>query len=587
MTALSNSPDPRPALGRLTAPIAVVVVTWGCFASIGLAADPPGIVRSVTSGPWSAAATWSTKRVPAAGDHVQIRTGHRVVYDVESDAAIRAIHVAGTLAFAADRDTRLDVGLVRIEAGDDWKEGGFDCHHIPTKPHADAPRPALEVGTPDQPIPAEHRALIRLVYFEGEDKNSLPAIVCCAGRMDIHGAPLRRTWVKLARPATVNETRLYVSEDVSDWRVGDRVVVTATARQRPFAGHATAHVTDAPASEVRTLKGVDAYFESVLHRERGGRMVLEVDDPLKHPHRAEPGYAGEVANLSRNVVIESADPAGVRGHTMYHRHSTGSISYAEFRHLGKKGVLGRYPVHYHLVGDTMRGSSVVGASVWDSHNRWVTIHGTQYLVVRDCVGYRSVGHGYFLEDGTEVFNVLDRNLAIQALVGEPLLYLPIHIVWMELIIHPTALLVFQQAAPDGPLTAEQLHDGPKGGRRFFTRPGWAVIFGTGALMTLLLLLAYQQSLEAGADHARSVALVALVSAGAATAAILSRLRGRIAWLVTSATLLSAVVLVEIPALAAILHLTSLHLEDWLAAVLGGAAAASPAALLNVVGRGRR
>src|SRR5690606_38084444 len=29
------------------------------------------------------------------------------------------------------------------------------------------------------------------------------------------------------------------------------------------------------------------------------------------------------------------------------------------------------------------------------------------------------------------------------LLGFPVLYLPIHIVWLELIIHPTALLVFQ------------------------------------------------------------------------------------------------------------------------------------------------
>ncbi|MGH7173112.1 MAG: G8 domain-containing protein, partial [Gemmataceae bacterium] len=106
--------------------------------------------------------------------------------------------------------------------------------------------------------------------------------------------------------------------------------------------------------------------------------------------------------------------AGVRGHTMYHRHSAGAISYAEFRHLGKPGVLGRYPIHYHLVGDTMRGSSVIGASIWDSGNRWLTIHGTNYLVVRDCVGHGSAGHGFFLEDGTEVFNVLDRNLAVGA-----------------------------------------------------------------------------------------------------------------------------------------------------------------------------
>ena len=151
----------------------------------------------------------------------------------------------------------------------------------------------------------------------------------------------------------------------------------------------------------------------------GARQSLELDMPLTKPHRGG-DYSAEVANLSRNVVIESADPDGVRGHTMYHRHSTGSISYAEFRHLGKEGVLGRYPVHFHLTGDTMRGSAIIGASIWDSKNRWIAIHGARYLVVRDCIGFQSVGHGFFLEDGTEVFNVLDHNLAIQALVGRPL-----------------------------------------------------------------------------------------------------------------------------------------------------------------------
>ena len=40
--------------------------------------------------------------------------------------------------------------------------------------------------------------------------------------------------------------------------------------------------------------------------------------------------------------------------------------------------------------------------------------------MRDCVGYRSVGHGFFLEDGTEVDNILDGNLAVQAFEGKPL-----------------------------------------------------------------------------------------------------------------------------------------------------------------------
>jgi hypothetical protein len=105
---------------------------------------------------------------------------------------------------------------------------------------------------------------------------------------------------------------------------------------------------------------------------------------------------------------------------MYHVNSTGSVSYTEFRHLGKEGVLGRYALHFHLAAETMRGASVIGASFWDSGNRWLTIHGTNYLVVRDCVGYQSIGHGFFLEDGTEVFNVLDRNLGVQAFAGKPL-----------------------------------------------------------------------------------------------------------------------------------------------------------------------
>src|SRR5262249_39249926 len=160
-------------------------------------------------------------------------------------------------------------------------------------------------------------------------------------------------------------------------------------------------------TEERTARAID-----------GARLTL--DKPLEYEHQGTGDFRGEVANLSRNVVVESADPTGVRGHTMYHRNSAGSIGYAEFRHLGKPGVLGRYSLHFHLVGDTMRGSSVVGASIWDSGNRWLAIHGTHYLVVRDCVGYQSLGHGFFLEDGTEVYNVLDRNLAVQAYTTKPL-----------------------------------------------------------------------------------------------------------------------------------------------------------------------
>jgi len=409
----------RPAIAAISAAVVLVVVACVQPAAAQPAEAPAGIIRSTGDGAWSDAATWSSGKVPGEGDRVQVRTGHRVVYDADSDQTIRAIHVAGVLTFATDRDTRLDVGLIRIEAGDQWKDGGFDCHAEPVQPEPGKPRPTLAVGMANKPIPAEHRALIRLVHFEGDDPETLPAIVCCAGRMAFHGAPMQRTWVKLARASAVGDNRLYLAGNVAEWRAGDRIVVTATSRQRPFTGNATPHVTGNPASEVRTIDRIDGYGPMIRSRHDDDKSIY-VDRPLEHPHRVDDGYAGEVANLSRNVVIESANPDGVRGHTMYHKHSAGSISYVEFRHLGKKGVLGKYPIHYHRVDDTMRGSSVIGASIWDSHNRWVTLHESQYIVVRDCVGFISHGHGFYLENGKEMFNTLDRNLAIQALVADAL-----------------------------------------------------------------------------------------------------------------------------------------------------------------------
>src|SRR5262249_8408568 len=191
------------------------------------------------------------------------------------------------------------------------------------------------------------------------------------------------TWVKLGAPAKVGDRAVILAEPVTGWRGGDRVIVSATTRQNKIKKTFRTTLRDGGQTEERTIETID-----------GAKVTL--DRPLAFDHTAEGAYCGEVANLSRNVVVESADRAGVRGHTMYHKYSDGSISYAEFRHLGKEGVLGKYPIHYHLVGDTMRGSSVIGASVWDSGNRWLTIHGSNYLVVRDCVGYRSVGHGFFL-----------------------------------------------------------------------------------------------------------------------------------------------------------------------------------------------
>ena len=366
--------------------------------------------KSARSGKWSDANTWAGQRAPKSGDNVQVRAGDRVIYDVNTDASVRVLHVAGTLSFARDKSTRLDVGLIKIAAGDLITEDGFNCHEANDLPAATPAgvRPALEIGTAEEPIPAGVAATIRLVHFEGMDAKALPAIVNCGGRWDVHGAPLNRTWVKLGATAKSGDSEVKLAEAVSGWRVGDRVIVTASKgkeRSSTFRQSAKKHQT--VSTEERLITGITG-------------ASLTLDKALENEHFGTGDYRSEVANLSRNVVIESAAPDGVRGHTMFHRGCAGGISYAEFRHLGKEGELGKYSIHFHLVRDTMRGSGVIGASIWDSHNRWITIHGTDHLLVRDCVGYQSVGHGFFLEDGTEQYNILDRNLAVQAYRGKRL-----------------------------------------------------------------------------------------------------------------------------------------------------------------------
>jgi Ca2+-transporting ATPase len=167
--------------------------------------------------------------------------------------------------------------------------------------------------------------------------------------------------------------------------------------------------------------------------------------------------------------------------------------------------------------------------------------------------------------------------ALVPFAGFPLLYLPMHVVWLELIIHPTALLVFQE------LPASNKIDPVRRNRklRFFSWQEWTLIAAIGILVIAMIVVGYVRSLGTSNDveHARSMALVALVVASATMTAGLSRLRSRGSVIAILATLGSALLLVQVPPLARLLHLSPLHVDDWLIAGLGGAIVASLAAFV--------
>jgi Ca2+-transporting ATPase len=173
--------------------------------------------------------------------------------------------------------------------------------------------------------------------------------------------------------------------------------------------------------------------------------------------------------------------------------------------------------------------------------------------------------------------------ALVPLVGYPLLYSPLHIIWLEMIIHPTALLVFQEMPSHGGLRAQGAHTDV----RFFSGREWLAIVTVGVILTAMVTVGYVRSFDAGqVTHGRAMALAVLTLSSAAITAVLSGLRTLASRVVVMGTVVLSMVLIQIPALAALLSLTPLHRDDW--ALAGGAAAIAAAVLAGFNGmRGRR
>lgn len=151
------------------------------------------------------------------------------------------------------------------------------------------------------------------------------------------------------------------------------------------------------------------------------------------------------------------------------------------------------------------------------------------------------------------------------LMGLPLLFLPIHIVWLELVIHPTAMLAFQDLPGPGALAPVRR----RRRARFFSTEAWLGIGLIGSLVSAAVVLSYLHALGADRDveHARAMALAALLVASAGITAGLTKLRQPTArWLVVG-TLASLGVLVQVPAVSRLLDLRPLHGADWALAAM--------------------
>ena len=307
----------------------------------------------------------------------------------------------------------------------------------------------LEIGTEAEPF--LNKATITL--FGQPQSIDLPifgakVLACYECQIDIHGAP-RIAWTKLNATARAGDSRIHLAEPV-DWDIGSKIVIATTDFESSLSSHSEVATVGAISNGGLTLDLKDVRVCST-YTDSGSPTDCVLTDALSWPHLGERiTFEGrevllqaEVGLLSRNIVIQgdsdgilcpNADLAddGVTllscnqygGQLFFHSPGDDSLvvhlSNLEVRNAGQAFRLGRYAIHWHMIGDLLQ-SYQRNCSIHHSWNRGVAIHGVNNLTMENNFVYNVMGHAFFIEDGVEQYNFLKGNLGVKVLPSMNLL----------------------------------------------------------------------------------------------------------------------------------------------------------------------
>lgn len=371
--------------------------------------DAPS-AKSTRDGRWSSPSTWSGGRVPSAGDSVLIAPGTNVTYDAVGDGAIACVDIEGGLRFRTDADTRLTVGTLTVLATG-----------------------RLEIGSTEAPV--ADGVLAEVVIADAaidtkRDPEQFGNGIVGLGTIRMHGAARTPTFVRLTGEPLAGQTRLATGRRPSGWRAGDRLVLPDTRQL---------------GADERGSKYQPRWEEVTVAAVSDRAVTLTAPLAFDHKGARRPDGVLELlphaGNLTRNVVIRSANPRGVRGHVLFTNRADVDIRYARFSDLGRTrpgpldntefepdgtvrhvgaNPIGRYALHlHHVFGPpapaagarqfTLIGNAVDGAAKWG-----VTIHNSHFGLVRDNVVYDARGAGIVAEDGSETMNVFEHNFVMRS-----------------------------------------------------------------------------------------------------------------------------------------------------------------------------
>lgn len=357
-------------------------------------------ISAVQSGAWSDMTTWGGT-LPVDGSRVHIPEGLTVTVDDSLAARHETVRIDGTLDFAADRNTRLQVDTLFTSCSG-----------------------SLQIGSALQPI--QNNVTAQVVFIDDgpvSDEQRLSRGAILMGKTTVHGAA--RTHRAIITPqATQGDSVLKLNIIPTDWQINDQIIITGTVPGNP------------QSDEVRQVAALD-----------GSQVTL--DQPLMLDHTAPaPDLNVYVANTTRNVeFVSESETVAHRGHIMlmsldvniqnarftrlgrtdktielndfqfdFHDGGDGddAPASADLVALGGSNVRGRYPVHFHRAG-TSPGSTpalVKGSVVFDGPG-WGFVNHSSNVDFIDNVSYDLQGAGFYTEAGDET-GTMQGNIAIRS-----------------------------------------------------------------------------------------------------------------------------------------------------------------------------
>uniref|UniRef100_UPI00193AC945 fibrocystin-L-like n=1 Tax=Styela clava TaxID=7725 RepID=UPI00193AC945 len=365
---------------------------------------------------WSSIWTWGGRGIPGDDTFIVIPAGMEIMID-ENTAILKMLLIQGGKVFFDEADIELNAKNILIT------DGGV-----------------LQVGTEDEPF--QHKAIITL---HGHLRSiELPiygtkTIAVRDGMLDLHGKYVPVTWTYLSATANAGTNVITVDNPVT-WEAGDEIVIASTGHRHSqeenekhtilsVAGDQVT-ITLETALEFDHLGVVETMPDGTVLKSRaevgllthnvlvrGSRNMDWSEDIPACPEGFNTGeFAQQTCFQGRFGEEMGSDQFG--GQIMFHHPSPdeqkafGRISYVELNYMGQAFRLGRYAIHYHLMGDMNYKNYVRGCGIHETFNRAVTIHDTHKALVEKNVIFNSMGGTIFIEDGLETKNKIIGNLVV-------------------------------------------------------------------------------------------------------------------------------------------------------------------------------